>query len=184
MELMKEFTFEASHILPKHPGKCSRLHGHSWKLKVYVKGEIDPKTNFVADYGDIKKSVNPIIEQLDHHHLGQWLNEDQKDMPTDNLSWGKHGVIDLGLRFYPSSENLIVWIARQLWYLDLYAVKRETLWSIERLNPGQIIPVDNPQTAVERKVWWSRLELNETCTSACILTREEYDARYSNPTRS
>jgi len=36
--IYKEFCFEAAHILPKHNGKCSRLHGHSWLARVYVKG--------------------------------------------------------------------------------------------------------------------------------------------------
>src|SRR5438034_5141876 len=52
MLLRKTFRFEASHILPKHPGKCSRLHGHSWVLHVSITGPINRDTGFVMDYAD------------------------------------------------------------------------------------------------------------------------------------
>jgi 6-pyruvoyltetrahydropterin/6-carboxytetrahydropterin synthase len=91
MILRKTFRFEASHILPRHPGKCSRLHGHSWTLYVYVEGTPDNETGFVMDYGDIKAAVQPIIdEELDHYHL--------------NTSLG----------IYPSSEMILYWIGMRL----------------------------------------------------------------------
>ena len=34
--IYKEFTFEAAHQLPHHEGKCRRLHGHSFRGRVYV----------------------------------------------------------------------------------------------------------------------------------------------------
>ena len=37
--LEKEFSFEASHQLPLHDGKCARLHGHSWKGRIIIEGE-------------------------------------------------------------------------------------------------------------------------------------------------
>jgi 6-pyruvoyltetrahydropterin/6-carboxytetrahydropterin synthase len=94
LTLAKEFTFEASHVLPKHEGKCSRLHGHSWVLTVYVDGYVDPECGFVVDYAKLKKCVNEhIIEKVDHNHLGCW------DLSTYTAVFGPI--------FYPSSENLI-----------------------------------------------------------------------------
>jgi len=104
MLLRKTFRFEASHILPKHPGKCSRLHGHSWVLHVEVEGPIDEITGFVMDYADISKMVKPLIERLDHRHLGT-IEFDFKD------SWL---VPDMDPEFYPSSENLLSWIGNEL----------------------------------------------------------------------
>jgi 6-pyruvoyltetrahydropterin/6-carboxytetrahydropterin synthase len=149
MELSKEFRFEASHILPKHPGKCSRLHGHSWVLKVYVKGEIDTETGFVIDYADLKKVVQPIVDSLDHRHLGQGR------IPGDDIvylkMWEEWSPAGMGDRFYPSSENLLMWIAGRL-----------------------TTPIGGYDALCFP---WSRLELNETCTSSCILTREEYETQ-------
>lgn len=77
--LSKEFRFEASHILPNHDGKCSRLHGHSWKGKVFVQGEEletkGPKVGMVMDFADIGKAVKQMTdEKLDHCHLNESLD--------------------------------------------------------------------------------------------------------------
>jgi len=29
----------ASHIIPGHPGKCKNLHGHTYRVEVFVKGD-------------------------------------------------------------------------------------------------------------------------------------------------
>lgn len=150
MELCKEFSFEASHILPKHSGKCHRLHGHSWKLRVYVKGEVNPETGFVMDYADIKKIVQPIVDNLDHRHLGTWNHP----MFYPNFTTEEFFVKGLPFDFYPSSENLIMWIAKELTDNLCYFINI---------------------TRVPLLVHWSRLELDETCTSKCILTREDYE---------
>jgi 6-pyruvoyltetrahydropterin/6-carboxytetrahydropterin synthase len=73
-ELEKEFSFEASHQLPHHDGKCARLHGHSWKGRVIVKAGVlytsGPKQGMVIDYADISKPIKALVEtSLDHYHL-------------------------------------------------------------------------------------------------------------------
>ena len=71
MEIYKEFTFEAAHLLPNvAPGhKCGRLHGHSFRVEVHVSGELDPHLGWIMDYADIKKVVKPVIARLDHYYL-------------------------------------------------------------------------------------------------------------------
>ena len=71
MEIFKEFTFEAAHRLPNLPAghKCSRLHGHSFLVRVFVKGELDPSLGWVMDFAEIKAICKPVIERLDHYYL-------------------------------------------------------------------------------------------------------------------
>lgn len=107
--ISKNFTFEASHVLPKHPGKCSRLHGHSWGLTVSVAGPIDGETGFVSDYGILKNLVDlHIVQQFDHSHLGQGVARTMGGITVQD--WTPY----FGPTFYPSSENLVVAIARIL----------------------------------------------------------------------
>src|SRR5260370_5755842 len=40
VQIRKSFTFEAAHVLPHHPGKCSTLHGHSYRLDVALEGPV------------------------------------------------------------------------------------------------------------------------------------------------
>ena len=72
--LTKSATFEASHILPHHDGKCARLHGHSWKVTVEVSGDTlhrdGVKAGMLTDYGDISAPLKRLVEgSLDHWHL-------------------------------------------------------------------------------------------------------------------
>jgi 6-pyruvoyltetrahydropterin/6-carboxytetrahydropterin synthase len=60
--IYKETYFEASHRLLHYEGKCFRLHGHQWRVEVWVAGEIDEKTKIIVDYNCIKE----VIQQFDH----------------------------------------------------------------------------------------------------------------------
>jgi 6-pyruvoyltetrahydropterin/6-carboxytetrahydropterin synthase len=97
LEVVKEFRFEAAHVLPNHPGKCSKLHGHSWLLRVGVVGKVNPDTGFVMDYIDLKKMVQPLIDLWDHSYLG-----------AERILHGPcEDSIEPSFGGYPSSENLV-----------------------------------------------------------------------------
>ncbi|HET7930541.1 MAG TPA: 6-carboxytetrahydropterin synthase QueD [Rhodanobacteraceae bacterium] len=93
MEIFKTFTLEAAHRLPNVPAghKCARLHGHSFRVEIHVRGEADPHTGWVMDFADIKAAFAPLFEQLDHHYLNDVAGLDN-----------------------PTSENLARWIFEQL----------------------------------------------------------------------
>lgn len=71
MEVFREFGFEAAHRLPLLPEghKCSRLHGHSFKVEVHVRGDVDPATGMVVDFAAIKAAFAPLEGRLDHYYL-------------------------------------------------------------------------------------------------------------------
>lgn len=71
MEIYKEFNFEAAHRLPNVPEghKCRRLHGHSFKATIYVRGDVGNDTGWVMDFGNLNDAFQPLYEQLDHHYL-------------------------------------------------------------------------------------------------------------------
>lgn len=62
-------TFSAAHFLPGYDGPCSTIHGHTWRVEVWLKGDIDPETGMVADF----RQVRELIKELDHP--GDTLNE-------------------------------------------------------------------------------------------------------------
>jgi len=71
-EIIKSFRFEAPHTLARVPKshKCSRLHGHSYKVDIHVTGPVDA-TGWVMDFGTVKKIVEPIVDSLDHRCLDE-----------------------------------------------------------------------------------------------------------------
>jgi len=89
MDIFKVFQIEAAHRLPNVPAghKCARLHGHSFRVEIHVRGEPDPRLGWVMDFADVKAAFAPVFEQLDHRclndveglenptseHLAQWI---------------------------------------------------------------------------------------------------------------
>lgn len=76
--LSKQFKFEASHKLPLHDGKCSRLHGHSWTGYIVCSGESlqeqGAKSGMLIDYSTVGKIAKELCEDfLDHYHLNDSL---------------------------------------------------------------------------------------------------------------
>jgi 6-pyruvoyltetrahydropterin/6-carboxytetrahydropterin synthase len=73
VRLVKEYRFEAAHKLPNVPEghKCRRLHGHSFKVELSVRGPVDAKTGWLLDFGDLDAVWQPLQEQLDHHYLNE-----------------------------------------------------------------------------------------------------------------
>ena len=73
MEIEKSFRIEAAHRLPRLPAdhKCSRLHGHSFRVIVRVAGEVDPEFGWVVDYAEIKAAFAPLFDALDHRYLNE-----------------------------------------------------------------------------------------------------------------
>lgn len=71
VELVKSFGFEAAHYQPNLPEghKCRRLHGHSFRVDIHVRGTVDPEQGWLIDYSEIKQAVVPVIERLDHYLL-------------------------------------------------------------------------------------------------------------------
>ena len=73
MEIFKEFIFESAHRLPNVPPghKCGRLHGHSFKAELWLRGPIGPDSGWIMDFGEVKKAFAPFYDQLDHHYLNE-----------------------------------------------------------------------------------------------------------------
>ncbi len=64
-------------MLPHHRGKCARLHGHSYRLEVAVRGpllESGPATGMVVDFDDLAEIVGPcVVDRLDHSSLNDLI---------------------------------------------------------------------------------------------------------------
>lgn len=93
MKISQAFKFEAAHFLPGVPAthRCSRMHGHSYRVEIQLEGPVDPHTGFVIDFFDVEKSFAAIMAALDH----RCLNEVEG---LDN----------------PTAENIAIWIWERL----------------------------------------------------------------------
>ncbi len=87
----KEFTFDSAHHLHNYQGKCTNLHGHTYKLQVIMRGKVDHR-GITIDFNDIKRITKErVIDRLDHQYLNEVL-------PLMNTS----------------AENMVVWIYEEI----------------------------------------------------------------------
>jgi 6-pyruvoyltetrahydropterin/6-carboxytetrahydropterin synthase len=93
VELVKDFRFEAAHYLPNVPEdhKCRRIHGHSFRGEIAVRGPVDPKIGWLLDFADLKREIDRIVARLDHYLLNE----------VDGLE-------------NPTAEAVAIWIWRRI----------------------------------------------------------------------
>lgn len=68
MQIFKEFTFDSAHFLPNVPDghKCKAIHGHTYRLTIFISGDLLDDLSWVMDFAVLKQVVDPIIGQIDH----------------------------------------------------------------------------------------------------------------------
>jgi 6-pyruvoyltetrahydropterin/6-carboxytetrahydropterin synthase len=121
-ELKVVTHFAAAHQLKMVAEKCESLHGHNWKVEVYLTGEGLNRAGVLMDFGEIKKEVSTIMKALDH----KFLNETEAfhdDHP-------------------PSSENIARYIALELQAAikdPAIKVSRVTAWESENASAAYIV---------------------------------------------
>ena len=112
-ELMIETGFASAHQLRGYKGKCENLHGHNWKVQVYVTAEKLNDIDLAIDFHDLKDMTKELVSQLDHTCLNNVFPFTEKN---------------------PSSENIARWIydslkkRLQAYQVDISAV---TIWESE-----------------------------------------------------
>lgn len=82
--IQKTLDISASHHLTlSYESKCTRVHGHNWRITVFCKARELDENGMVADFGHIKELIQ---KRLDHHELNEVLP------------------------FNPTAENIARWI--------------------------------------------------------------------------
>ena len=99
-----------AHQLREFEGRCENLHGHNWKIEVFVTGDELEPNGILIDFKRIKSVTEKVIDELDHKFL-------------NDLEYFK-GV-------NPSSENIARYIFKALGYAlnsNNVRVSRVTAW--------------------------------------------------------
>lgn len=72
-ELSKQFRFDAAHTLDRviETESSRRIHGHSYRAEVFVRGQLDPTTGMVIDLGLLQRTMEDARDALDHRFLDE-----------------------------------------------------------------------------------------------------------------
>jgi 6-pyruvoyltetrahydropterin/6-carboxytetrahydropterin synthase len=120
-ELKVVTRFAAAHQLTMVGSKCENMHGHNWRIEVYVTGEKLDDGGVVMDFGVIKKNVAEVMSMLDHKYLNELEFFEQSQ---------------------PSSENIACLVARELQQrIDNSSVRvsRVTAWESDDASATYIV---------------------------------------------
>ena len=71
MDVFIRTHFSGGHHLRAYPGNCENPHGHNWQIKVTVRAERLDHLGMGIDFKQLKKTVNSVVDELDHRDLNQ-----------------------------------------------------------------------------------------------------------------
>ncbi len=128
MKIAKEFNWEMGHRLPFQKGKCRNLHGHSYKMRLELEGEIKDN-GMVMDYYDVKKMLEPLIEKLDHSVM---VYEGDKELIDALTSLGSRMNV---VPFQTTAENICLFFLDKIKELNTdKTLTRARVWVFETEN--------------------------------------------------
>lgn len=111
-ELMLEESFDAAHALRGYEGPCENLHGHTFRVQVFLKGTKLNKLGLLNDFKHVRKELANILKTFDHKLLN-----DVAPFLTRN----------------PTSENLAETIFKQL-KKKMKNISKVTVWESATTN--------------------------------------------------
>jgi len=96
-------TFSSCHFIPMHE-KCSRLHGHSYIVRLMLEGDLDDN-GMVMDFVVLKKKLRSMVAEMDHKVLlpatSKIVKISEKDGSVEVTSCSKRYV-------FPSEDVLLL----------------------------------------------------------------------------
>jgi 6-pyruvoyltetrahydropterin/6-carboxytetrahydropterin synthase len=78
--------FAAAHHLRAFKGKCEQLHGHNWKVEVYIRASQPDEIGLVKDFGEIKAVTQEVLQRLDHTYLNDQAYFQQENPSSENIA--------------------------------------------------------------------------------------------------
>jgi 6-pyruvoyltetrahydropterin/6-carboxytetrahydropterin synthase len=85
-ELKVVSRFAAAHQLKMVAEKCENLHGHNWRVEVYIAGKELNNAGVLMDFGEIKIYLKEIINSLDHKFLNELNLFDNGNPSSENIA--------------------------------------------------------------------------------------------------
>lgn len=105
-ELKTQASFDSAHFLTDYYGACENLHGHRWRVVVYLQsGALQQQgtmRDMVLDFGVFKRVVRDVAKELDH----TFLVEEGSLADTTIAALRAEGFTLTVLPFRTTAENL------------------------------------------------------------------------------
>lgn len=81
-----ERNFSAAHALREYRGRCERLHGHNWKVRIAFSGRKLNKIGMLVDFTELKAVLDDILAVVDHRYLNEVPPFDKINPTAENIA--------------------------------------------------------------------------------------------------
>lgn len=78
--------FSAAHRLNNFYGKCEALHGHNWKVEIFIRADSLDEAGLVLDFGKIKNHAKELLDEIDHTFLNELPAFRNQNPSSENLA--------------------------------------------------------------------------------------------------
>ncbi len=85
-ELTVEAEFSSAHSIRGYEGGCESLHGHNWRVEVFVRSARLDTLGMVVDFRTLKARVRALVKDLDHRLLNEVPPFDDINPTAENIS--------------------------------------------------------------------------------------------------
>jgi 6-pyruvoyltetrahydropterin/6-carboxytetrahydropterin synthase len=85
-EVSVESHFDAAHFLRDYHGKCENLHGHRYNVILSIKSDKLDKGGMAYDFELLKKHLNAVLDDFDHHSLNDVPPFDKINPSAENIA--------------------------------------------------------------------------------------------------
>jgi 6-pyruvoyltetrahydropterin/6-carboxytetrahydropterin synthase len=100
-----EEEFPAAHFLSNYKGKCEKLHGHNYRVRLWLCGDKLDDCGMLFDFSILKKILREVLTLLDHSNLND-MEVFCGDPSAERIA---KFIFDEILKKMPASEKDLLW---------------------------------------------------------------------------
>jgi 6-pyruvoyltetrahydropterin/6-carboxytetrahydropterin synthase len=124
--IWKDFTIDSATLMRRAPANSpqSRLHGHTYLLRLQLQAPLNTLLGWTMDFGDLKAVFDPVYRTLDHQPL-----HEIKDLPDGDIT-------SVAQWIYQTAQKRLPLLAQ----LDVYATNECGVVLMQENRPSPVLP--------------------------------------------
>ena len=108
-ELIVKRSFSAAHQLRGYKGECENLHGHTYRVEVFVRAEKLNDIGLAVDFKELKKDIDALLDGYDHRLINEVPPFDKINPSAENMARTVYESLKDGLPDGVALSRVLVW---------------------------------------------------------------------------
>lgn len=107
--VFKDYTFSAGHAIRGHTRGCQNLHGHNYRVRIFVAAERLDALGMVIDFTDLKTIADAVLGGFDHRVINEIPPFDVRNTTAELLAEFVHEEVSKRLPEGRTARRIEVW---------------------------------------------------------------------------